>query len=130
MDRLAERVRHRFTAGHRQTYVKVNAPVDVGVASVVTALSSIPSLCTISSCEGRATVTFTFGSELVSAIRFYVWFLTELERHMRRGAFRLQIVDVAGETHPLFELVFSPNATGELAKAISAVAGGAHANFE
>jgi len=39
---------------HKQTWVKVNAPVDEGVAGLVSALSSFPELCTIESCQGDA----------------------------------------------------------------------------
>jgi len=38
---------------HRQVYVKVNAPVDEGVAGLVTALSIFPNLETIESCQGE-----------------------------------------------------------------------------
>ena len=51
---------------HRQTWVKVNAPVDEGIAQIVEALSAFEGLETIESCqgkpgEGRAFVTFRLG---------------------------------------------------------------------
>ena len=50
---------------HEQTWVKVNAPVDRGIAEVVRLLSTIPSLETLDSCEGRpggkAHVIFRYG---------------------------------------------------------------------
>lgn len=110
------------SAPHKQTYVKVNAPVDVGVATMVAALSMFPTLVTISSCEGRATITFTFGDSLEQAIRFYSWFTIEAYRYVRRGTFSLHIVDVAGDTHPIFEMVFPPDAADTLATAISSLA--------
>jgi hypothetical protein len=36
---------------HSRTWVKVNAPVDEGVSGIVAALSAVPSLETIESCE-------------------------------------------------------------------------------
>ena len=49
---------------HRQIWVKVNAPVDCGVSSLVTALSAFAKLQTLESCEdidGWAWVTFVYG---------------------------------------------------------------------
>lgn len=37
---------------HQQEWVKVNAPVDVGVSGIVSALAEFPSLETVESCEG------------------------------------------------------------------------------
>lgn len=51
-------------ATHEQVFIKVNAPVDRGVASLITALSSYPKLQTIESCEdskGWAWVMFVYG---------------------------------------------------------------------
>jgi len=53
-------------AGHQQTWVKVNAPVDKAIVGVVSALSAFPTLETIESCEdvaGRgAWVCFRYGA--------------------------------------------------------------------
>ncbi len=49
---------------HRQVWVKTNTMVDTGIAPMVTLLSSIPTLITIDSCEGRgewAYIYFSFG---------------------------------------------------------------------
>jgi hypothetical protein len=49
---------------HEQVWVKVNAPVDRGVGSLIRALSAFPQLQTLESCEnlnGRAWVTFVYG---------------------------------------------------------------------
>lgn len=51
---------------HRQTWIKVNAHVDVGVAPLVTALSAFPMLRTLESCQGTngsAWVTFVYGED-------------------------------------------------------------------
>lgn len=53
-------------ANHRQVFVKVNAPVDAGAATLVTALSLFDQVQTLESCEdinGWAWVTFVYGSE-------------------------------------------------------------------
>lgn len=39
---------------HPQVWVKVNAPVDAGVAEVVSVLNSVEGLLTLSSCQGEA----------------------------------------------------------------------------
>ena len=50
---------------HKQKWAKVNAPVDVGVADLVEALSRFPKLRTIESCQGSkghpAFVFFEWG---------------------------------------------------------------------
>lgn len=50
-------------AMHRQIIVKVNVPVDEGIAPLVVALNRLPSILTVTSCEragdGRAQVAFT-----------------------------------------------------------------------
>ncbi len=61
------------SAPHRQIFVTVNAPIDEGVACLVRALSQIPSLCTISSCQGAAFVTFRFGRTLQEQANFFCW---------------------------------------------------------
>lgn len=38
---------------HRQKFIKVNVPVDEGVAELIAALSAFPRLQTISSCQGN-----------------------------------------------------------------------------
>lgn len=38
---------------HRQVWVKVNAQVDEGIATLIEALNSFPGVRTIESCEGR-----------------------------------------------------------------------------
>src|SRR6266481_4734827 len=50
---------------HRQTWVKVNVPVDCGAAELIDALSGFPKLQTIESCEDIkewAWVTFIYGN--------------------------------------------------------------------
>lgn len=41
-------------AAHEQVWVKVNAPVDAGVAEIVSVLNSVDGLETLQSCQGDA----------------------------------------------------------------------------
>ena len=55
-----------ITPGHEQTWVKVNARVDTGIAELVAALSRFPKLETTESCQGNegrsdAFVLFWYG---------------------------------------------------------------------
>ena len=49
---------------HRQTFVKANVPVDVGVSGLIAALSEFPRLQTIESCQGDSDpwVCFRYGN--------------------------------------------------------------------
>jgi hypothetical protein len=58
---------------HRQVFIKTNAAVDEGIADLISALSEFPTLCTLSSCEGGAFVTFRFGRTLEEQARFLCW---------------------------------------------------------
>ena len=63
---------------HAQTFVKVNAPVDSGIAPLVSALSRFPGLVTLSSCEGGAFVTFRIIEPLNEAAAFFCWLSRQL----------------------------------------------------
>jgi len=92
---------------HRQVWVKVNAPVDAGIAPVVAALSEIDGVCTAASCEGyssvdeepQANVIFTFarsdpalansalqGPPRKEPAEFAIWFGRELRRLVQDDA--------------------------------------------
>lgn len=58
---------------HQQIAVKINAPVDEGIACLVSALSEFPELYTLSSCEGAAFVTFRCGRTLEDSSVFLCW---------------------------------------------------------
>ena len=67
----------RMTA-HKQLWVKVNAPVDKGIAELITALSAFPKLQTIESCQGtkgRAWVWFAYGEDWKELADFVLGFL-------------------------------------------------------
>ena len=82
MDRLALRIAARFSrqAAHIQKLVKVNAPVDEGIADVVVALNAFPKLCTTQSCQGRddgfGFVSFRYGETAQETIDFLFWLET------------------------------------------------------
>jgi hypothetical protein len=58
-------MKKRSQAPHRQVFVKVNAPVDEGVAPLIEALGLFPALETVESCEGNNQrgpwVSFQYG---------------------------------------------------------------------
>lgn len=62
---------------HKTVLVKVNSPVDEGIAGVVAALNEIPNLYTTQSCQGRddsyAFVWFRYGKNVHEAADFLVW---------------------------------------------------------
>ena len=64
---------------HSQTFVKVNAPVDDGVADLVLALSEFPALETIENCQGDgvepAWVGFWYGNDWRALSEFVLGFL-------------------------------------------------------
>jgi hypothetical protein len=63
---------------HPQVWVKVNAPVDKGVAELISALSLFSKLQTIESCQGdkgRAWVCFTYGQNWKDLSDFVLGFL-------------------------------------------------------
>jgi hypothetical protein len=73
---------------HAQTYAKVNAPVDPGIKPLVEALSLIPELETIESCQGepqrsQAFVMFRFPDWKMSGIFVFERLMPALPSEMR-----------------------------------------------
>ena len=105
--------------GHRQTLVKVNAPVDEGIADVVSALNGFPKLYTTQSCQGRedgfSFVWFRYGDDLYEAADFLVW----LTHHLAVVGVRI-LAECAGSTLRL-ELRIERDATSEVAKRLRVV---------
>ncbi len=57
---------------HKQIWVKVNAPVDEGIAELIEALSAFPKLQTIESCQGNPVgVASAEGGEGAPAVVFF-----------------------------------------------------------
>jgi hypothetical protein len=103
---------------HEQVWVKVNAPVDCGIASVVSALSKVDGLQTLQSCEGEcggphAYVYFHYGDwEKIGALVF-----TKIGPALweRFGPDALVSVEVFNQSEPLAKLSFDKEATVEVA---------------
>lgn len=99
---------------HRQIFAKVNAPVDKGIANLVSALSEFPTLCTLSSCEGGAFVTFRFGRTLAESSAFLCWLSRKL---VRVNGAKLS-AEWGGRTSVVFTLRCSPSAVQSAADAV------------
>lgn len=92
---------------HPQTWVKVNAPVDNGVAQLVSALSAIPDLETLESCQGDADggpafVLFRYGDWRTCAEFIFERLLPALPPELR------------ADTMVLLRAYDTDNAMGEL----------------
>ena len=111
--------------GHNQTWVKVNTPVDVGIAEVVRVLNDIPGLQTLDSCQGEpgqrpAHIYFQYGD----------WRQLGTLLFDRLGpAIRAKLPDDAHVTCEVFNgssptgrITFSPEATPMVASILNAVA--------
>jgi len=109
---------------HSQTFVKVNAEVDTGIAAVVSALNEIEGLQTIDSCEGEcgrksAYVYFWFGDwDRLASLAF-----REIEPKLSAalgGDYRVS-VEVFDGSRPTGKLEFSAEATEIVASALKQV---------
>jgi hypothetical protein len=107
-----------ITEKHEQVWVKVNAPVDRGIARIVAILSSIEGLRTLDSCEGiagykPAHVYFNFGSwAKIGSLMFdrigpALW--------ERLGSEALVSVEIFNESEPMGKLSFDKEATDVVA---------------
>jgi hypothetical protein len=78
--RVVARFSRRFASDHVEKLVKVNAPVDEGIAEVVEALNAFPKLYTTDSCQGRddgwAFVWFRYGDTAQETVDFLFWLET------------------------------------------------------
>lgn len=104
---------------HKEIFVKVNAPVDEGIASLVLALSRIPDLITIESCQGGpqdAFVCFHLGAWQECGDFLYGNLLPALSPDMRgQVALRMQAYDT--DVARAFISV-DPGAVPELSEAV------------
>jgi hypothetical protein len=105
---------------HKQVFVKVNAEVDAGISSVVSALSELEGLQTLESCEGEpgrksAYVYFRYGNwDNVSRFTF-----RELAPKLARAASKCRVgLEVFGGSHPTAKIEFSAEATDSIASAL------------
>ena len=100
---------------HAETWVRVNVPVDVGIAPLVAALSKIPTLETIESCEGNpgpAFVFFRFGDWRQSGAFLFDELRVELTDELRSNV-SLTLRSLDGDL-AMAEMTFDPQAADGL----------------
>jgi hypothetical protein len=134
---LVRRVVARYAAlsdHHTSEFVRVNAPVDSGIAEVVAALANFPKLCTISSTQGNdedhgANVRFRYGigegfddkKTLHESAEFFAWFSRELFKRIPLENARVT-AEAFAQVHLDFKLTFDNRITEKLAQAIRDIA--------
>ena len=88
----------QFELGHREVLIRVKAPVDAGVAEIVSILNEFPGLWTLNSCEGKegvpAFVDFRYGVSPQESAAFLIW----LSKHLAGRHTRLTAEWGGGET--------------------------------
>jgi hypothetical protein len=109
-------------ATHAQTWVKVNAPVDSGIAELISVLNSRHGLETLQSCQGgsgqHGYVYFSFG-EWQKLCRFvFDEMAPHLHKHLGEDV-KLEIM--AAESSPIAKLSFSAEATSFVTSALKEV---------
>lgn len=112
---------HATSSGHKQVWVKVNAPVDAGIAAIVELLNRVPGLRTIDSCEGipgrkRAHVYFNYGDwKKMSRFAF-----ARLGPHLAKAmdGDLIASVEVFNGSDPMGKLSFDTEATPKVASVI------------
>ena len=113
---------------HKQTWVKVNAQVDEGIAEIVTILSQVEDLETIESCQGRPAANPQEGVEPMAYVYFYLGNWQTLGRfafgtiapaikEIERASIMIEIV---GRCEPRGRLAASTPSLQSLAVALSA----------
>jgi len=108
-------------ATHEQVWVKVNAPVDVGIAEVVSLLNSVEGLLTLASCQGEAEqrdayVYFSLGNWQTLCQFVFERIGTDLKQKFGEGV--QAIVEAADADSPIAKLSFRAEIIGPLASAL------------
>ena len=111
-------------ATHTQVWVKVNAPVDSGVAEIVSILNSVEGLETLQSCQGDpgerdAYLYFSFGDWQNMCAFAFQRIGPALKRDVDEDV-RLVVEATEGDS-PLAKLSFKAEATGMVASALKEV---------
>jgi hypothetical protein len=106
---------------HAQVWVKVNAPVDEGIAAVVEMLNRLPGLRTIDSCEGipgkkPAHVYFNYGDWKKISRFAFAELGPELAKAMDGDA--VASVEVFNGSDPMGKLSFDTEATPKVASVL------------
>lgn len=108
---------------HRQTWIKVNAPIDAKIADLVSVLNSVDGLETLQSCQGGPDVGlgyvyFSLG-EWENLCRFvFVRFAPHLRGYLGEDV-KLEII--AAESSPIAKLSFSADAVPLVTSALKEV---------
>ena len=109
---------HVTSTGHAQVWVKVNAPVDAGIAHLVAILNRIDGLYTLDSCEGiagekPAHVYFNYGDWLqIGDLMFNRIGPALFDRF---GSEATVSVEVFNGSDPMGKLAFDKEATNAVA---------------
>lgn len=111
-------------AAHPQTWLKVNAPVDRGIAEVVAALNSVEGLETLQSCQGdpgerEAYVYFSYGDWKQMCSFAFAQIGPALKQKLDEDA-RLTI-EATDTTRPMAKLSFRAEATNLVVSALKEV---------
>ena len=113
---------------HKQTWVKVNAQVDEGIAEIVTILSQAEGLQTIESCQGRPAANPQGGVEPMAYVYFYLGDWQTLSRFtfgtiapaIKKIEKVSVMIEIAGRCEPRGRLGASTPSLQQLAVALSA----------
>jgi hypothetical protein len=109
-------------ATHAQTWIKVNAPVDAGIAEIVALLNSVDGLETLQSCQGDSGqrdgyVYFSFG-EWQNLCRFvFDSIAPKLHTHLGEDV-KLEVI---AADRPMAKMSFSAEAIPEVTSALKEI---------
>lgn len=111
-------------AVHAQVWVKVNAPVDAGVAEIIAALNSVDGLETLQSCQGNpgesdGYVYFACGDWKRMSQFVFEQVGPELKRRLDDDA--TLIVEATNADEPMAKLSFRAEATDLVASTLKDV---------
>ena len=107
---------------HKQTFVKVNAPVDEGIAVVVVALNQIDGVVTLDSCQrgatGEAYVYFTYGNDWYELGTLLERLAAQLRTLNLCCGFSLSLEWFGSNDQPRARLVLRPEYAADIATVI------------
>jgi hypothetical protein len=111
-------------ATHPQTWIKVNAPVDIGVAEIVSILNSVDGLETLQSCQGEpgdrdGYVYFSCGDWKKLSQLVFEQIGPSLKRNLDEEA--TLTVEATDTEEPMAKLSFRAEASGMVVSALKEV---------
>lgn len=121
-----------MTENHREVWVKVNAPVDEGIADLVSALNEIGGLETLASCQGHgpqcpAYVIFRLGEWRDCGEFLFEKLLAAMDTDLRSDvALSIMAYDT---THCRGRISMPPEAVGTVARLVTSVRKCAYSRF-